>query len=207
MKHIRLIDFTSLYDFSFTDYFLKNPTQIYKDIKHNLERLKFSNDFEHWFSINLEINHRLLKGDLTIDECLSLSYYLKKVEESNIKLEETIRIWREDESQLPSDVRLFINNTLFVYYTTLLDESSQVISDGICYREYERICQYPVEFIKKCYFPINRNKNLLKDRRFMAAVNLVNKHTKEKGFGLDIWIIGEKMLPSIQKKWFADEYR
>lgn len=206
MKNVRLIDFTSLYDFSFTDYFLKNPTETYKDIKHYLERLKFSNDFEHWFSINLEINHRLLNGDLTIDECLSLSYYLKKVEESNIKLEETIRIWREDESQLPSDVRLFINNTLFVYYTTLLDESSQVISDGICYREYERICQYPVEFIKKCYFPINRNKNLLKDRRFMAAVNLINKHTKEKGFGLSIWIIGEKMFPSVQN-WFADEYR
>ena len=38
----------------------------------------------------------------------------------------------------------------------------------------------------------------------MAAVNLVNKHTKEKGFGLDIWIIGEKMLPSVTN-WFADD--
>ena len=93
----------------------------YIQLKRKLKRYVGTNDFERWFCLNLEINDSFLRGWLSFDECLSLAYLLKKVEESNQDLQKTIRIWRQDESKLPQIHRFYINNILIVYYQLFFD--------------------------------------------------------------------------------------
>lgn len=102
-------------------------TSLYKDVKEKILRYEginyfgCFNDFGCWFCLNLEINDYLLHRRLTHEQCLSLAYYLKRLEESNEELKETLRTWREDESKLSPHYQVMVYNVLTAYYVVFLD--------------------------------------------------------------------------------------
>lgn len=121
MKKLQLIDFSSVQ----TDSLIKiEERYFYKNEISKIEELEGSNNFERWFILNLRINSLLITDNLSFDECLNLCYLLKKVGESNPELKELIRIWKEDESQLQSIHKFFVNNILIIYYQLILIELS-----------------------------------------------------------------------------------
>ena len=96
-------------------------TSLYKKVKGKILRYEGTNDFGCWFCLNLEINDYLIHRRLTHEQCLSLSYFLKRLEESNKELKETIRTWREDESKLSPLHQVMVYNVLTAYYVIFLD--------------------------------------------------------------------------------------
>lgn len=100
---------------------LKFKISLHKDVKDKILRYEGTNDFGCWFCLNLEMNNYLLYRRLLPEQCLSLAYYLKRLEDSNEELKETIRTWREDESKLSPLHQLMVNNVLTVYYVIFLD--------------------------------------------------------------------------------------
>ena len=96
-------------------------TSLYKDVKNKILRYEGTNDFGCWFCLNLEMNEYLLYRRITHEQCLSLSYYLKRLEESNEELKETLRTWREDESKLSPHYQVMVYNVLTAYYVVFLD--------------------------------------------------------------------------------------
>lgn len=96
-------------------------TENYKKLKEKILRYEGTNDFGYWFCLNLEMNEYLLYRRITHEQCLSLSYYLKRLEESNEELKETLRTWREDESKLSPHYQVMVYNVLTVYYVIFLD--------------------------------------------------------------------------------------
>lgn len=97
-------------------------TENYKKVKEKILRYEGTNDFGCWFCLNLEMNDYLLYRRITLEQCLSLSYYLKRLEESNEELKETLRTWREDESKLSPHYQVMVHNVLTAYYVIFLDE-------------------------------------------------------------------------------------
>ena len=97
-------------------------TKNYKKLKEKILRYEGTNDFGCWFCLNLEMNEYLLYRRITHEQCLSLAYYLKRLEESNEELKETLRTWREDESKLSPHYQVMVHNVLTVYYVIFLDE-------------------------------------------------------------------------------------
>ena len=96
-------------------------TENYKKVKEKILRYEGTNDFGYWFCLNLEMNEYLLYRRITHEQCLSLSYYLKRLEESNEELKETIRTFREDESKLSPLHQVMVYNVLTAYYVIFLD--------------------------------------------------------------------------------------
>ena len=96
-------------------------TENYKKVKEKILRYEGINDFGYWFCLNLEMNEYLLYRRITHEQCLSLSYFLKRLEESNEELKETLRIWREDESKLSPLHQVMVYNVLTTYYVIFLD--------------------------------------------------------------------------------------
>ena len=96
-------------------------TENYKKVKEKILRYEGTNYFGCWFCLNLEINDYLLHRRLTHEQCLSLSYYLKRLEESNEELKETLRTFREDESKLSPLYQVMVYNVLTAYYVVFLD--------------------------------------------------------------------------------------
>ena len=96
-------------------------TENYKKVKEKILRYEGTNDFGCWFCLNLEMNEYLLYRRITHEQCLSLSYYLKRLEESNEELKETIRTFREDESKLSPLHQVMVYNVLTAYYVIFLD--------------------------------------------------------------------------------------
>ena len=116
MTNIKIIDFTSIEfpsDFDATLHPCDMPSPLYREMKGLLQELKWNMDFRTWFAFNLCIYDNFIFAKFRSDkELLSLAYLLKKVEDSNPALKETIRIWREDESQLPSSQKFLIESIL-----------------------------------------------------------------------------------------------
>lgn len=142
---------------------LKFTISLYEDVKDKILRYKGTNDFGCWFCLNLEINEYLLYRRLRHEQCLSLSYYLKRLEESNEELKETIRTFREDESKLSSKHQLMVNNVLTAYYVIFLDRYTYNDYDEDCFspssRLNEFIAKYHPRLLKSSDFGRVRKEN------------------------------------------------
>ena len=121
MKNFNVIDFGTVEHPSNFKIRVRGTSDDYKSIKRDLIKHEGYNNFEHWFSLNLEINDKLMRGDISFEESISLAYLLKKVENSNQELKELIRTWREDELKLPQIHKFYITNILFLYYKNVID--------------------------------------------------------------------------------------
>ena len=168
MDKINLIDFGTVEipsNFKVITYAADSMTYMY--IKRNLERYECTNDFEHWFCLNLEINDALLCHGLPFDKCLSLAYLLKKVENSNQELKELVRTWREDESKLSSVTKFLINNALIIYYTMVTETNSKVSRSDL---DIDNLNKFISEF----------NPRLLKSSDFVKIPNQNNPKLREK---------------------------
>ena len=167
MDKINLIDFGTVEIPSNFKVITWSESMPYMDIKRKLERYVGTNDFGRWFCLNLEINNGLLCCGFSFDMCLSLSYYLRKVEESNEELKELVRTWREDESKLSSVTKFLINNALIIYYTMVTETNSKVSRYG---SDIDNLNKFISEF----------NPRLLKSSDFVKIPNQNNPKLREK---------------------------
>lgn len=168
MTNFRLIDFGTIeLPSNFKVITWAPDSMTYTNIKRKLERYEGTNDFGRWFCLNLEINDGLLCRGLSFDYCLSLSYLLKKVEESNEELKELVRTWREDESKLSSVTKFLINNALIIYYTMVTGTNSKV-------------SYYGSDIDKLNKFVLDYNPRLLKSSDFVKIPNQNNPKLREK---------------------------
>lgn len=132
---------------------LKFSISLYKNVKDKILRYEGTNDFGCWFCLNLEINDYLLHRRLLPEQCLSLAYYLKRLEESNEELKETIRTFREDESKLSPLHQVMVYNVLTAYYVIFLDRYTLSYYDEDVFspsgRLNEFIAKYHPRLLKK----------------------------------------------------------
>ena len=200
MNKLRIIDFTSIEfpsDFDATLYPCDMPSPTYRELKRLLGRLKWNMDFKTWFSFNLCIYDNFILGKFRSDkEILSLAYLLKKVEDSNPALKETIRIWREDESQLPSGQKFLIESILNVYYQYFVAPSGYVSRRGML---FENMLDRFIEDHKPRVINVGdslhiREENFstfLHDLKHKTAMNVLNN--KNFGFGLKTYVYLDKL--------------
>ena len=191
IQDFNLIDFTSITfpsDFDATLYPCDMPSPTYREFKRLLGRLKWNMDFKTWFTFNLCIYDNYIFAKFRSDkELLSLVYLLKKVEDSNPSLKETIRIWREDESQLPSSQKFLIDSILNIYYQYLFAPSDYVYRGGLW---HEEVIDNFIEDYKPRVINVGdslqiRKENFstfLHDLKHKTAMNVLN--SKNFGFGL-----------------------
>ena len=125
---------------------LKFSISLYKDVKDKILRYEGTNDFGCWFCLNLEMNEYLLYRRLLPEQCLSLAYYLKRLEDSNEELKETIRTWRKDESKLSSKHQLMVNNVLTAYYVIFLDKYTHYDYDEDCFSPSGRLNEFIAKY-------------------------------------------------------------
>lgn len=132
---------------------LKFSISLCKNVKDKILRYEGTNDFGCWFCLNLEINDYLIHRRLLPEQCLSLAYYLKRLEESNEELKETLRTWREDESKLSPHYQVMVHNVLTTYYVIFLDGYTLSYYDEDCFspsgRLNEFIAKYHPRLLKK----------------------------------------------------------
>lgn len=121
-------------------------TENYKKVKEKILRYEGTNDFGCWFCLNLEINDYLLHRRLTHEQCLSLAYYLKRLEELNEELKETIRTWREDESKLSPHYQVMVHNVLTAYYVIFLDGYTLSYYDEDCFSPLGRLNEFITKY-------------------------------------------------------------
>ena len=177
MKKFNVIDFGTIEHPSNFKIKVRGTSDDYKSIKRDLIKHEGSNNFEHWFSLNLEINDKLRRGDISIDESISLAYLLKKVENSNQELKELVRTWRENELKLPQIHKFYINNILFLYYKYVIDfcptEDCENREAFLYYRRLDRFIKFAEDykprllkssdfFTKKVNYSEYKLQNLLK---------------------------------------------
>lgn len=177
MKKFNIIDFGTIEHPSNFKIKVIGTSDDYKVIKRHLIKHEGSNNFEHWFSLNMEINDELRKGDISIEESISLAYLLKKVENSNQELKELVRTWREDESKLPQIHKFYINNILYLYYKNVIDhcptEDCENREAFFYYRRLDRFIKFAEDykprllkssdfFTKKVKYSEYKLQNLLK---------------------------------------------
>ena len=150
MKNFFLLDFGTIEHPSNFKIKVRGTSDDYKLIKRDLIKHEGSNNFEHWFSLNLEINDKLRKGDISIEESISLAYLLKKVENSNQELKELVRTWRENELKLPKIHKFYINNILFLYYKNVIDfcptEDCENREAFLYYRSLDRFINFAEDY-------------------------------------------------------------
>lgn len=211
---MEIIDFTSVAfpsDFDATLYPCDMPSPTYRELKRLLGRLKGDMDFKMWFNFNLYMYNSFIFGDFRSDkECLSLAYLLKKVEDSKPALKETIRIWREDETQLPSAQKFFIKNILNVYYQYLFAPTAYVNRRG---GWFKRLLDKFIEDHKPRVINVGdslqiRKENLptfLHDLRHKTAINVLN--SKNVRFGLKTYVFFGKLIYVFTTEDLSDYYR
>lgn len=214
MDKIKIIDFTSIVfpsDFDATLHPCDMPSPTYRDLKRLLGRLKGDMDFKTWFAFNLCIYDNLIFAKFGSDkEILSLAYLLKKVEDSNPTLKETIRIWREDKSQLPSAQKFLIDSILNVYYQHLFAPSAYVNRRDDW---FERLLDEFVEDNKPRVINVGdslqiRKENFstfLHDLRHKTAMNVLNN--KNFGFGLKTYVFFGQLIYVFTEEDLSDYYR
>ena len=178
MKNYSIIDFGTIEHPSNFKIKVRGTSDDYKSIKRDLIKHEGSDNFEHWFSLNLEINDKLRKGFISIDESISLAYLLKKVENSNQELKELIRTWRKNELKLPQIHKFYITNILFLYYKNVIDNWPPEDEDceyryGVIYRDLDRFIKFAEDykprllkssdfFTKRVNYSESKLQNLLK---------------------------------------------
>ena len=179
MTNFRLIDFGTVEIPSNFKVITWSESMPYMNIKRRLESYECTNDFGRWFCLNLEINDVLLCGGLSFDECLSLAYLLKKVEESNEELKELVRTWREDESKLSSVTKFLINNALIIYYTMVTETNSKVSRSGLDIDKLNKfVLDYNPRLLKSSDFvkiPNQNNPKLHEKLRLKTGLDLINR--------------------------------
>ena len=149
MKIFNIIDFGTIEHPSNFKIKVRGTSDDYKSIKRDLIKHEGSNNFEHWFSLNLEINDKLRMGDISIEESISLAYLLKKVENSNQELKELVRTWRENELKLPQIHKFYITNILFLYYKNVIDNCPPEDCEYryvIIYRSLDRFIKFAEDY-------------------------------------------------------------
>lgn len=214
MEKIKIIDFTSIEfpsDFDATLHPCDMPSPTYRELKLLLGRLKGDMDFKMWFNFNLYMYQSFIFAKLRSEkECLSLAYLLKKVEDSKPALKETIRIWREDEAQLPSAQKFFIENILNVYYQYLVAPSAYVNRSGMW---IEREIDKFIEDHKPRVINVGdtlqiRKENFstfLHDLRHKTAINVLN--SKDVRFGLKTYVCLGQLMYVFTTDDLSDYYR
>ena len=214
MDKIQIIDFTSIAfpsDFDATLYPCDMPSRQYRELNRLLGRLKWNMDFRTWFAFNLCIYDYFIHANFRSDkELLSLVYLLKKVEDSNLALKETIRIWREDESQLPSGQKFLIDSILNIYYQYLFAPSAYVYSRGTW---FEKVLDKFIEDHKPRVINVGdslqiRKENFstfLHDLKHKTAMNVLNN--KNFGFGLKTYVFLDKLQYVFTEEDLSDYYR
>lgn len=214
MDKIQIIDFTSIEfpsDFDATLHPCDMPSPTYREMKRLLGRLKGDMDFKMWFNFNLCLYDNFIFGKFRSDkELLSLAYLLKKVEDSKPALNETIRIWREDETQLPSAQKFFIENILNVYYQYLVAPSGYVNRRGMW---IEEMIDKFIEDHKPRVINVGdslqiREENFstfLHDLRHKTAINVLN--SKDVRFGLKTYVCLGKLHYVFTTDDLSDYYR
>ena len=214
IQDFNLIDFTSVEfpsDFDATLYPCDMPSPTYREMKRLLGRLKWNMDFKTWFAFNLCIYDNHIFANFRSDkELLSLVYLLKKVEDSNPALKETIRIWREDESQLPSAQKFLIDSILNVYYQCLFAPSDYVHRRGLW---YEEVIDKFIEDYKPRVINVGdslqiRKENFstfLHDLKHKTAMNVLNN--KNFGFGLKTYAFIGTLQYMFTEEDLTDYYR
>ena len=214
IQDFNLIDFTSITfpsDFDATLYPCDMPSPTYREFKRLLGRLKWNMDFKTWFTFNLCIYDNYIFAKFRSDkELLSLVYLLKKVEDSNPSLKETIRIWREDESQLPSGQKFLIESILNIYYQYLFAPSDYVYRRGLW---YEELIDRFIEDHKPRVINVGdslqiRKENFstfLHDLKHKTAMNVLN--SKNFGFGLKTYAFLGTLQYVFTKEDLTDYYR
>lgn len=184
MKNFNVIDFGTIEHPSNFKIKVRGTSDYYKSLKKHLKKHEGSNNFERWFSLNLDINDSLRCGAISIEESISLAYLLKKVENSNQELKETIRIWREDESKLSSTHRFYINNILLLYYKIVVDHCPP---EGCKYNRH--VAQYNWKLDRFIKFAEDYKPRLLKssdlftkrhvnysESKLQNLINIINKN-------------------------------
>ena len=214
IQDFNLIDFTSVEfpsDFDATLHPCDMPSPTYRELKRLLGRLKWNMDFRTWFAFNLCIYDNFILANFRSDkELLSLAYLLKKVEDSNPSLKETILIWREDESQLPSGQKFLIESILNIYYQYLFAPSAYVYSRG---KRFENLLDKFIEDHKPRVINVGdsleiRKENFstfLHDLRHKTAMNVLNN--KNFGFGLKTYVFLDKLIYVFTEEDLTDYYR
>ena len=214
MEKIKIIDFTSIEfpsDFDATLHPCDMPSPTYRELKLLLGRLKGDMDFKMWFNFNLYMYQSFIFAKLRSEkECLSLAYLLKKVEDSKPALKETIRIWREDESQLPSAQKFFIENILNVYYQYLFAPSGYVNRPGMWFEEMidKFIEDHNPRVINVGDTLQIREENFptfLHDLRHKTAINVLN--SKNVRFGLKTYVFFAQLMYVFTTEDLSDYYR
>ena len=213
-QNFNLIDFTSIEfpsDFDATLYPCDMPSPTYREMKRLLGRLKWNMDFKTWFAFNLCIYDNYIFAKFRSDkELLSLVYLLKKVEDSNPTLKETIRIWREDESQLPLGQKFLIESILNIYYQYLFAPSDYVYRRGLW---YEQLIDKFIEDHKPRVINVGdslqiREENFstfLHDLKHKTAMNVLNN--KNFGFGLKTYAFLGTLQYVFTEEDLTDYYR
>lgn len=214
MTNIKIINFTSIEfpsDFDATLHPCDMPSPTYRELKRLLGKLKGNMDFKTWFAFNLFIYDNFIFARLRRDkELLSLAYLLKKVEDSNPSLKETIRIWREDESQLPSAQKFLIESIINVYYQYLFAPSAYVNRRGMW---IEEVIDKFIEDHKPRVINVGdslqiRKENFstfLNDLRHKTAMNVLNN--KNFGFGLKTYVFVDQLQYVFTEEDLSDYYR
>lgn len=214
MQDIKIIDFTSIEfpsDFDATLYPCDMPSPTYRELKRLLGRLKGDMDFKMWFNFNLYLyDNFIFLNFRSYKELLSLAYLLKKVEDSKPALKETIRIWREDEAQLPLAQKFFIENILNVYCQYLFAPSGYVNRRGIW---NEEVINKFIEDHKPRVINVGdtlqiRKENFstfLHDLRHKTAINVLN--SKDVRFGLKTYVCLGKLMYVFTTDDLSDYYR
>ena len=211
---MEIIDFTSITfpsDFDSTLHPCDMPSPTYRELKRLLGRLKWNMDFKTWFAFNLCIyNNYIFAKFRSNKECLSLVYLLKKVEDSNQALKETIRIWREDESQLSSSQKFLIESILNVYYQYLFGPSAYISRGGMW---FEKVLDNFIEDYKPRVINVGdslqiRKENFstfLHDLKHKTAMNVLNN--KNFGFGLKTYVFFGQLIYVFTEEDLSDYYR
>lgn len=214
IQNFNLIDFTTVEfpsDFDATLHPCDMPSPTYRELKRLLGRLKWNMDFKTWFAFNLCIYDNSIFAKFRSDkELLSLVYLLKKVEDSNPSLKETIRIWREDESQFPSGQKFLIESILNIYYQYLFAPSDYVYRRGLW---YEEVIDNFIEDYKPRVINVGdslqiRKENFstfLHDLRHKTAMNVLNN--KNFGFGLKTYVFLGTLQYVFTEEDLTDYYR
>lgn len=214
MTNIKIIDFTTIEfssDFDATLHPCDMPSPTYRELKRLLQELKGNMDFKTWFAFNLFIYDNFIFAKLRSDkELLSLAYLLKKVEDSNPLLKETIRIWREDESQLPSAQKFLIESILNVYYQYLFAPSAYVNRRGMW---IEEVIDKFIEDHKPRVINVGDSLQIRKEKfstflhdlKHKTAMNVLNN--KNFGFGLKTYVFLDQLQYVFTKEDLSDYYR
>ena len=179
-------DFNADINVDIDHYKIPFVTENYKKVKEKILRYEGTNDFGCWFCLNLEMNEYLIYRRITHEQCLSLSYYLKRLEESNEELKETIRTFREDESKLSPLHQVMVYNVLTTYYVIFLDSYTRHYYEfNPSDRLNEFITKYHPRLLKKSsdFGRIRSDFGRIRKENYDEFIEELRKRTRFDEFG------------------------